>query len=339
MEDLEPISPATPPPEGRRRSLSLLLGLTLSAVFLALLFSKIELRDVAEEIRQVHPGRLACILLTAVLGFFAMACRSAVLLRPLAPFSFTALFKSVLVSFAGNNVLPFRMGELLRVDYLARRGPCAHGACLAILAVERLLDVLCLVILFFGLATLVIELPSTPALVLLAAGVFLALVLLHFVGRYPARFERLLAAVTRPLGHRLSGWLLAQSSRFAEGLAVLGSGRRMAGAVFFSFLYWLAMAAGVWVVLWAFRLELPWYAPAVVLVFVTFGGMLPSSPAFIGTFHYFSSLALTFLGVEAARAASFAIVQHAAGMVPFTVISVVVLFGDFARGELSLRGR
>ena len=319
--------------------MALAVCVIVSAIFVYLLLAKLDLREVYHEMRRVDPGILALLLITTPLGFVAMAGRSALLLRPLAPFSFFTLFKSVLVGFAGNNVLPFRVGELLRVDYLARRGPCPHSACLAVLAVERLLDVSCLVLLFFGLATVVIDLPSTPALGVLTAMAAFALFTLAAVGRRPHLLTTLSRALTGWLGEALSGWITEKATRFAEGLASLGSGRRVLGALAFSWLYWLTMMLNIQVVLVAFDLYLPWHAPAVVLVFITFGALLPSTPAMIGTFHYFSSLALTLLGVEPAQAASFAIVQHAVGMVPFTLFSVALLMGDYLRGDLVLGGR
>ena len=326
-------------PHRKNRLGPLLLGCLVSGFFLFLLLGKLDLSDVWREIGQVHPGRLVLALVPGFFGFLAMAGRSATLFQPLVRLPFPTLFKSVLVSYAGNNVLPFRMGELLRVDYLARQGQVPHSSCLAILAVERLLDVVCLVALFFGLATLVVNLPSIPALALLAGGVGTALVVLFLVGRDPKRWIGYLGRVTAFLPSSMSDWLIHQASRFAAGLAVLGSPKRMLGAASFSVGYWFSMMAGVLLILWAFDLTLPWYAPAVVLVFVTFGGMLPSTPAFVGTFHYFSSLALTFLGVDPTLAASFAIVQHAAGVVPWTLFSFAVLFGDYLRGDLVWRRR
>ena len=313
-----------------RKVLTLLVGLAVSSIFIYLLLGKLDIRQVVTEIRRVRVGILLLTIPCGLLGFLAMASRSAVLLQPIAALPLPTLFKSVMVSFAGNNVLPFRMGELLRVDYLARRGRVSHSACLAVLTVERLLDVACLVILFFALVTQVISLPSAPSLALLAVVVSVALAALTVMARRPDVFLELLGWGIGWTGERASGWIVGQARRFTDGLSSLGSIRRVLWAAFFSACYWAAMMLGVRIVLWAFAIEVPWFAPAVVLVFGAFGAMLPSTPAFIGTFHYFSSLALTTLGVDATRAASFAIVQHAMGVVPLTLLSIAVLFGEFS---------
>ena len=57
------------------------------------------------------------------------------------------------------------------------------------------------------------------------------------------------------------------------------------------------------------------------------GTALPSSPAFVGTYHYFSALGISFLGVDDSVAASFALVAHAVAFVPFTLVGLAVFAG------------
>ncbi|MEM7588530.1 MAG: lysylphosphatidylglycerol synthase transmembrane domain-containing protein [Acidobacteriota bacterium] len=330
--------PARPPASknvSRKRLLAILLGLAISVGFTTLLIRGLDLGRVAEEIAGVNLKILPFCLLTSLAGFLAMSARSAVLLRPLHPFPPFRLFKSVLVAFSGNNVLPLRIGELMRVDYLARHGRCSHSAVLAVLAVERLLDLSCLVLLFFALLPLaVVEMPGASAPALAGSVVLVALGGLLWVARDGERFVRWTRWLTAWLGERLSGWLAEQVERFAEGLGALKSPGRFFAAIGCSWLYWLASASGLGLMMLAFDLELPWYAPAVVLVFITFGVVLPSAPAFIGTYHYFAMLALTLMGVSEEQGASYAIVVHAVGIVPFTLIGILLLSGEILRGEL-----
>jgi uncharacterized membrane protein YbhN (UPF0104 family) len=86
--------------------------------------------------------------------------------------------------------------------------------------------------------------------------------------------------------------------------------------------------ASLRIVMAAFGLELPFYAPAVVLAVTALGTALPSSPAFVGTYHYFSALGISVLGVEEATAASFALVAHAVAFVPFTLVGLAVFAGS-----------
>jgi hypothetical protein len=74
----------------------------------------------------------------------------------------------------------------------------------------------------------------------------------------------------------------------------------------------------------------------VVAVFTAFATVIPSSPGFVGTYHFFVKTAIGFFGVASATATSFAIVGHAAAMLPFTLIGILILLGDWLRGDLTL---
>jgi hypothetical protein len=76
--------------------------------------------------------------------------------------------------------------------------------------------------------------------------------------------------------------------------------------------------------LWAFGLDLPLYAPLIVMVFLAIGTMIPSSPGFIGTYHVACAYALELLGVEPAMAASVAIAGHFMATVPWTLTGLFV---------------
>jgi uncharacterized membrane protein YbhN (UPF0104 family) len=297
-----------------RRLSAIGIGIVISVGFMVVIFTQIDLAEVLAELRGVRVGIAALSQGTILVGFLMMTLRSKVLLRPLHRYSFYRLFRSVLVGFAGNNVLPLRMGELLRVEYLARHGGCAHSACLAVVATERLLDLLCLVLLFFGLLPAALaQMPSVPVLSAMGAALLVILVLLIAIGRAPDRFVAISGRLSRWMGARLSRFITDKTRLFARGL---GSLRSVSS---------ITAAAGCVVGFW-------------MLVFVAFGNALPSTPAFIGTYHYFAILALTLLGVDPARAGAVAIVSHAMGIIPFTLVAMLLLLGDILRGELSLRG-
>jgi glycosyltransferase 2 family protein len=327
-----------PKPRSRKHRLSaIVVGLVLSAGFIVLILAKIDLAQVVDELGRVNLWIVGLPLLSSGLGYLMMTGRTAVLLRPLHPYPLLRLFKSVLVGFAGNNVLPLRMGELLRVEYLARHGDQPYSACLAVVAVERIFDLFCLVLCFFCLLPLALEqMPSTTTLAVTGVGLCAAFVVFVVIARRRERFIGACKAATGWMGSRVSNWVAAKADLFAQGLGSLGSMARVLGALGFSFGFWLTTLLGIQLYLWAFGLQgLPWYSPVVVIVFLAFGNALPAAPAFIGTYHYFAMLALTLLGVDDARAGALAIVAHAMGVIPYTVFALFLLLGEILRGEFS----
>jgi uncharacterized protein (TIRG00374 family) len=332
------MSDDAPKPRSRKQRLSaILVGLVLSAGFIVLILAKIDLAQIVAELKHVNVWIVSLTLVTSGLGFLMMTGRTAVLLRPLHPYPALRLFKSVLVGFAGNNVLPLRMGELLRVEYLARHGDQPYSACLAVVAVERIFDLFCLVLCFFCLLPLALEqMPSTTTLAATGVGLCAAFLVFVLIARRRERFTRTCRTVTGWMGNRVSDWVAAKADLFATGLSSLGSLARVVGALGFSFAFWFTTLIAIQLYLWAFGLHaLPWYSPLVVIVFLAFGNALPAAPAFIGTYHYFAMLALTLLGVDDARAGALAIVAHAMGAIPYTFFALFLLLGEILRGEFS----
>ena len=56
----------------------------------------------------------------------------------------------------------------------------------------------------------------------------------------------------------------------------------------------------------------------------------------MGTYHYFSALGISLLGVDDSVAASFALVAHAVAFVPFTLVGLAVFAGYIRRRARSV---
>jgi uncharacterized protein (TIRG00374 family) len=332
-----PAQQASPTPPGKarwRRISAIVIGLAISAGFTWLLLRKVELGRVVAEIGRIHLPTLLLSLLSIFAGFLMMASRSAVLIRTVAPYDFYTLLKSVFVAFAGNNVLPLRAGEFLRIDYLARHGQASHSSCFAIIAVERLLDLVWLMLITLATAPLaVVNLPKLPVLLGTAAAIAASFGLLVLIAKLPERFVAFCGMLAGIAGQRVRGFVEQKARVFASGLASLRSASRIIGAASFTGGYWGTTLITIALIQAAFGFELPWYAPMVVIIFSAFAVILPSSPAYLGTYHYFVTMSMTSLGVGKTAALSFAVVIHAVGLLPFTLLSLVLLLGDLASAK------
>ena len=306
------------------RSIKIGMGIAISAFFLWLSFRETDLREVWEYAASASLPILALVLITKTGALLAASVRSSVLLRELHLFSLWRVVKSLLVAFVGNAIFPLRAGEVMRVAYLSRHGmgEAPPTSCVAVLVVERLLDTL---FLFLLLASIVlaglVELPNN-AVVLLAAGfaVLLAVVLWWTANRP----EQVVAVFFG------SPFVAAKVERFSRGLATVSRARGLK-AVVLTAGYWAFQALSIRIWLWAFNVDLAWYAPLVVIVFIAFGAALPSSPGYVGTYHFFAISGLTLLGVGQETAVSIATVGHFLAIVPMTLAGITILAGERSR--------
>lgn len=301
------------------------LGFVLSGVLAYYFLRRVDLSQLGETLESANLWILTGCLLTKGGVFSFGALRSRVFLRPLRRYSFTECFTPLLAGYVTNNIVPFRLGELVRIDLLARAGSLSRGSTLAVAALERLLDLLSFLVLLVAVVPLLaVDLSGDRrfAWALLAVGVAIIGVV-ALVAR-PSLLPRVVEFLARPLNPAWRAWLFDKSQRFIDGFGALRSSRAVLAAVGLTFLIRLSGLATIQCWIWAFNLDLPAYASIVVMVFLSVGTMVPSAPGFIGTFHVAVAYALELMGIEPAVAASVAIAGHFMATVPWTIVGLFV---------------
>jgi hypothetical protein len=243
---------------------------------------------------------------------------------------------AVLVGLFFNSVLPFRAGEAARLLYLAGRARISRAETLATIAVERVFDVLALVLILF------VSLPFLPDVTWLRAAVWLAVVLgvalALAVGALSVFGDGALRVLLWPLRwlpfvsvERL-GWAARNLGR---GLAALRSVEAAGPGAVLTVLSWLVLAASAWVLMPAFDLDLGFEAGLLVIVAVGLAMIVPSPPAALGVFEGAVVVALVAFDVDASVALSYALVLHAVNFVPYLAGGLLVLPGEWRRYRAS----
>ncbi len=120
-----------------RRALMLVAGLAVAAVLLSLSLAKLDLRLVLAEAARVSLPWLGVSVLVRLFALALAAIRSRILFAPLADIGGYRLFKSLVLGFVVQNVIPLRASEFARVGYLARFSGLPASTCLAVVATER----------------------------------------------------------------------------------------------------------------------------------------------------------------------------------------------------------
>jgi len=322
-----------------RRWATLVLGLSVSAFFLWITLRRVELDSVAAALASVSLPILSLALLTKGIQFLALGLRSRFTVGPFKPVAYGTLVASQLLGYTGNNVLPFRLGEVLRIDYLARRSGVGRAELVGTVVAERLMDTVALLLLFVATVPLVLGGETLEGRIPWMAG----LTVVAFVtGIGLTRWDGLgplVETLLRPV-HEPTAVLVREKLEAAvTGLVSLADARWTPGAALATVLYWTAALASLRIVLSAFDLALPWYAPLLILALTALGTALPSSPGFVGTYHYFSALGVSLLGVDTVTATSFALVAHAMATVPWTVVGLLVFARSMGVWVGEARGR
>ena len=310
------------------------LGIFISTVFVALALQGLKLDQVWLNIRQANYAWLAPSILVYFAAVWVRTWRWGFMLRPLKFVSVRRLFPVVVIGYMGNNIFPFRAGELLRSYVLRQRESIPVSSSLATVIVERVFDGLVM------LAFVFIALPQTPipgdgdgrvrGIVTLASVAFFAAMIVFFVlAARPEQFMQLAQWVfDRLLPQRIAEPLLAFLGRFLEGLASLRSFRNVIMIFFTSVLIWLLETVKYWFVMHAFDFEVSFFALMLMNGVVNLATTLPSAPGYVGTFDEPGIEILKLYGVEGNVAAAYTLILHAALWLPITLLGIFFMFRE-----------
>lgn len=308
------------------RLLQLLFGFAVSGLLIWLAFRNTPFRDVWDRIQAVHVAPMLLAVVVATLPFPLRVPRWRLLLRredatalPSRP-----LWHAIAIGFAGNNILPFRLGELLRMGAITRLGPVPFPSALSSVAIERVIDALTAVTLL-GIGLLFVELPVGVDLQSKATlvGVLCVVVLLAamLVARYPA-LAILPIRKLIPAG-KVQLTLIGIVERVVMGLGALRDPRRAMPVVLWSLVIWSVNAAAFWVAFGAFGIDVSFAGALILQGMLLVGIALPQAPGFAGGFEYAIWLALTQLfRVPSDLALAYAVTYHVTTFVPITVLGV-----------------
>ncbi len=319
------------------RTTRTLLGVAISAVALYLAMPpRDEWGNVAEAFARVQYGYLVPIALLSAYSVVVRCQRWQLLLRPVGPVPFLPLLSATAIGFFCNMVLPLRVGEVIRPVLLAKRTQLPVSSVFASVLLERLLDMLTILV-FLGLVMCLVPVSSTirqSGVVFLVLALIAIALVLALQRQHPVALSlvRRVLALTPP-GVRARADAALQS--FIGGLQGIGQGAVLVRILGYSLFVWTVIASTFGLGLLACNLDVPLVSGALALVTVVAGAVsAPSAPGFIGTFQAGCIVALGLFGISRADAIPYAFVVWGAQWLTQIVLGVVFLlrenisFGD-----------
>jgi len=310
-----PAPPAEPPPSSRRRSLLPLLGLGVSVIALAAVVWWAA-HQPAPQLPNT-PGRFGALLGAIALYALATLVRGERWLRLLEDEGATPQRKDAhalnVVGYMGNNVLPARAGDAIRVFLMAPRADASKRTIVGTLVAERILDVSVLLVIFvivgYGLLGEVggnsVEWIAIAAVAVIAA----AAIGWRFIRRNEKIHNALAPLMSATIGLR----------RAHHGLLLLA----------FTLVIW-TIEAGVWMstaaaVGFLMNPIEGLYMVALASVFA----MIPSGPGYAGTQDAAVATGTKALGGTGATAVGYLLMLRLVIVIPITVVGLILLVARY----------
>ena len=309
----------------RRALIQRAIEIAISLAFLVLALQGINLKALGAALRQANYTWLLPAVMITLAILVVKGVRWQLLFRPEHHLPFAPVFTALCAGYLASNVLPARLGEVVRVVLLATEEPVGVARAVSTIVVERLLDILSVMIILVLLLPFITLPPAmnwaARSLGILALVGYAVLLLFSFwrerVLRWARSLLRHITFLDRPAVYQALGHLI-------DGFATL-RGRLGLVLIALSLLSWFGSVAVGWCVAQAFDMSVPVTAIAFALVVVALGMVVPSSPGYIGVFHYLVTVALAPFGVPKDLALSFALVWHGLNYVVLSVVGLVAM--------------
>lgn len=332
--------------------LSLLAGTFVSAVTLYFAFRNVPFSELVRYLRSVDYYVVIPASAAIIAAFVFRGLRWRVILSPAREVTFFEAFHPLMIGFMANCVYPGRVGEIGRPLILKAKSCVPFSTGLATVGVERLLDLLFLILLF-GLALNEVDAAAAgevefmgyridgsvlanvgKGMITLGVLIVVAIALISWakfrrlVEKLVYRIPRLLFFLSpfrqKKFSEKFSVTISAFMENIASGFALVKSPRRIIICLVYSSLIWILTVYSYFLVAKGSPgIEITLVETAAVVVLICFAIALPSVPGYWGLWEAGGVFALSLFGVNQKDAAGYTLVNHAIQIFPVVLIGLI----------------
>ncbi|MBV6396468.1 MAG: hypothetical protein HFACDABA_02066 [Anaerolineales bacterium] len=314
---------------GARGRVVFWLSIALAALFLFLAVRDLSWSSFFDTLQKARYIFLPVLFIWGALSLLVRAARWRVLIGYEKEVPCRNVFFANAAGYLGNNIFPARAGELVRAAYLGTENNISVSFVLATGIVERIMDLIALVIL--GAFSLALAGPVSGPL---QTGLFfmsaLGCVGLASIFTLPCFNIQLASLVKRfPVNDNLKARLENFLNQFLDGLQSLRNPARAARFLLYTSLVWLMDGLGMVFAARILNLNLPIQQAMLLLSGLGLSSAIPSTPGYVGVYQFMAAQILGPFGFSNADSVA---------LVLFAQISnflVILFWGLIAMGRFT----
>jgi len=299
----------------RHRLTQVAISLAIGAVLLWLAIARIDLAGLGAQLANVEIAWLAPAVAAYWIALMLRSWRWGIILAPVRRLEFLQVFHGLLVGYAANYLLPARLGELVRADFLGRRHGISRLSIVGTIVVERLFDIIVFIgFVFAGMAALhhaedprVASILHTVELVGVGCAVLAAALLFLVQIRHKA--------LPGPLE-----FLDDKIKALAVGLHLITGTAEVALLSAATVVVWTADTIAIWLLSRALGADLTLLPMLLVMGMSCLAALIPAAPGNIGAQQYALVLAFQLLGLSGVTGFSLATLIQGCFVAESTVI-------------------
>jgi uncharacterized protein (TIRG00374 family) len=330
----------------------LIIGLLCSGIALYLTFINIPLGGLTGYITTINYWWIFPSLLFALLSYILRVVRWQLILKPVKKTQFWHAFHPLVIGFMVNCVFPGRVGEIARPAILYKRDKVEFSKVLATVAVERIFDLVALLLSFiYILATIEISPTlditfgeyhlSTATLntiwktTLIMSFVLVGMILLVSISKSRSLISRIImrspdmlifagSHLKEKLRKGICRKIVHVLENIAHGFEVLKSPKDIIICLVHSFLIWGLVVVSLYVLAFGCPgIHISFLEAYAVEIIICFFIMLPSVPGFWGLWEAGGVFGLMIFGIPAKEAAGLILTYHIIHVIPVIIIGII----------------
>jgi uncharacterized protein (TIRG00374 family) len=311
----------------------LIIGAVISLACLYFAFRGLSLGQVWASLQTADLRWIAVAVAVYSASFYLRAYRWSKLMNPIKPATSQQLLRPMIIGFFANNVLPFRMGEIVRAHMAGKRLGISRSASLGTILLERICDTISFLSIFLIVAFF-FPFPNAirHAAFVLGVTCFGIIAFLLFASKHQHRTHVLIEKL--PLSPRWQEKIQHTIVNFSQGISGITQIGYMAQALALSMVVWTIEGTVDYLIAHAFPVHITYPQAFFLLFFLGLSVTLPQAPGYVGTVELFGVLALSLLGVPKNLGLSIVLTIHGTQFIYILALGVWALWKE----KLSLSG-
>ena len=294
-----------------------------------LAFRKVDFNKMLTAIQDINLIYVLLIIVVVFLNNVIRALRWRLLLYPIKKVDPVSCFTSLQIGYTANTILPAHLGEFIRAYLIGKKNNIPSSAVFATIVTERIIDIISL--LFFMVLTLLIY--PFPDWVrssgyIMFAGTVVLILFLFLLKIKPEKTLNVTGVFLKFFPEPFKNKILTLLSTFLDGFVGMKNWQHYLGTILLSIAIWIFYGLFFLFGLLAFNLHLSWIAPVVLIVTTTIAIVVPSSPGYVGTFHWICQITLGLFGISKSLGLAFALVIHGVNTIPFFIFGLFLAWRE-----------
>ncbi len=301
------------------------LGIVISAACLGAIFLFIDPAQVGNALRQAQYGYLVLTVVWLTLYLWLRAIRWNFMLGN--EINTDRVFHLQNIGFMMTQLLPLRIGDPARAVLVGSEKKLTIGQGLSTMVVERVLDMLAIVVLLPFTLTQVDALPAWMRSGALISG-YLAIAgiaVIVLAANFRPKVHAIITAILDRIPFLNTTTWATQIDNLLAGLHTLTSLRSGAKLIILSILPWIPVLLAYQSTLWAANISPTLLQTGFIVCATALSIAAPSSPGQVGVFHAAATVSATALGFSESDAVIFAFLYHAINFSLTVLLGIIAL--------------